>query len=74
VPFYRQPYFKNKLHCPTPVPGILEAKHGIVEIRMRSLLEKWKGDKIENIINYIKKHFIFYHHMLPKLSNNEHKN
>ena len=42
-PFYRQPYFKNKLHCPTLVPGILEATHGIVEIRMRSLLEKWKG-------------------------------
>jgi hypothetical protein len=31
-------------------------------------------DKIENIKNYIKNHLIFYHRMLPKLSNNEHKN
>ncbi|XP_076105106.1 lim and transglutaminase domain protein ltd-1-like isoform X1 [Mytilus galloprovincialis] len=42
-PYFRQPYFENKLQVATLLPGVQKAKHGIVEIGMKSLIENWQG-------------------------------
>lgn len=42
-PYYRQPFFENKLHLPALFPGIHWAKHGIKEITIKSTKENWTG-------------------------------